>query len=278
MTKVGNTSSQKGALSKYQRFEIARWNRAQIKAAPYNPRVISLAAERKLKRNLKTLGLSCPIVVNQTTGNLVSGHQRLAALDALEGNSDYSLDVSVVKLTVKQEREQNLFMNNLAAQGDWDLAALASMLGDQDIKLDVEATGFSEVDLETILGEQGKGLFGEEEQPEEVNESVSDIEAALEAREEEAVAAKGRREKIRETTKAEREGLDTERIAYVFFPDRRAREDWVESLGLKRSERYVPLEAIKEFIVNVALHSHGRGQESARSSHEARSKRQQTYR
>ena len=70
--------------TKLQAFDVERWNRVDIENAPYNPRTIDEYAKRKLRDNLKRVGLLQPIVVNRTTGNIVSGHQRLAVMDAIE--------------------------------------------------------------------------------------------------------------------------------------------------------------------------------------------------
>src|ERR1035437_8706173 len=103
-------------------------HRADFKNAPYNPREISATAKKRLKDNIDRVGLLSPIVVNRRTNFIVSGHQRLAVLDALEGRKDYWLDVSLVDLDDKAEREQNVFFNNEFAHGTWDLALLRELL------------------------------------------------------------------------------------------------------------------------------------------------------
>lgn len=52
-------------VSKYQKFETATINRGQIKNAEYNPRRISDSAKKKLKDNIKRVGLLDTIVVNK---------------------------------------------------------------------------------------------------------------------------------------------------------------------------------------------------------------------
>lgn len=141
------------ALCPYQKFEVERWDRRKIKNAPYNPRTITKDAQKRLQAKIKKRGLLQAVTVNRVTNNLVGGHKRLAILDALMGTSAYLLDVCVVKLTPQQEREENIAFNNPALQGDWDLAALADVLPD----LDIEETGFDNVGLEALLGEQGEG-------------------------------------------------------------------------------------------------------------------------
>jgi ParB-like nuclease domain len=226
-------------LCTFQKFTPERWDRRKIKNAPYNPRTIAADAERRLKKKLQTRGLLQAVTVNRTTGNLVGGHKRLAILDVLSKGQAYSLDVCVVKLTPKQEREENIAFNNPAFGGDWQLEALAGMFKDEGVKLDMDETGFDQVNLECVLGEFGEGLFGEEDQPDEVKSTVDDLDEMQEAREEEAEAAKGRRQAMREKGKADREELDTARVAMVVFPSRKAKDAWLEAIGLDAGTRYV---------------------------------------
>ena len=135
--------------TKYEKFEMVTVNRNDIHGAPYNPRIISDKNKKKLKDNLKRVGLVEPIVVNRRTMNIVSGHQRIACLDSLEHKQDYSLDVAMVDLSEKEEMEQNLFMNNEKAMGEYDPFMLAEVFESNDIEVD--NTGFELPDL-GILG------------------------------------------------------------------------------------------------------------------------------
>ncbi len=222
-------------LTPYQKFTIERWDRSLIKNAPYNPRTISTDARKRLTKKLKTRGLLQALTVNRTTGNIVGGHQRLAILDVLMESSKYAIDVCVVKLTPKQEREENIAFNNPALQGDWDLPLLADALPG----LDLEEAGFSQVALEAMLGEQSAGLFSEEEQGKETKAATADLDEMNEAREQEAKEAKERRQKMREKGKEDRTDLDTARVAMVVFPSRKLKDAWLESIGLEAGTRYV---------------------------------------
>lgn len=142
-------------VSKYQKFETATINRGQIKNAEYNPRRISDSAKKKLKDNIKRVGLLDTIVVNKNTMNIVSGHQRISILDSLERKKDYNLTVAMVDLSEKEEKEQNIFFNNTKVQGEFDTDILASMLSDIDFEcagLDINDVGILgvEVDLPSI--------------------------------------------------------------------------------------------------------------------------------
>ena len=104
-----------------------RVHRSQLKNASYNPRSIDAYTRKKLEGVLRKKGLLSTIVWNRTTQNIVGGHQRIDAIDAIEGSADYLLDVSVVEMSPKEEREANLMLNNSGLTGDWDFAKLAEM-------------------------------------------------------------------------------------------------------------------------------------------------------
>jgi hypothetical protein len=137
--------------SQFEKYEIEEIHREALKNAPYNPRVISAKAKKALKMNLEKVGLLAPIIWNRRTGNIVSGHQRINALDALEKSYDYLVKVAVVDLDEKTEKEQNIFMNNPEVQGDFDLEGLESMI--KDANLNVEEMGFDQGDIMNFFGE-----------------------------------------------------------------------------------------------------------------------------
>lgn len=131
-------------------------NRALIANADYNPRLISKEAEKKLRGSLRESGLVSTLTWNQRTGNLVGGHQRLAILDALEKRGDYEIDVSVVDLDDKEERELNILLNNPNVQGDYDIDRLAAMIP----SIDVSNVGFELSDLQFMFdGTEHESLF-----------------------------------------------------------------------------------------------------------------------
>ena len=135
--------------SKYQKFEMDTVSRNQIHGADYNPRVISEDARKRLRKMLAKHGL----VQNRRTGNLVSGHQRLSALDSLERTQDYALQVAVVDLNEREEKILNVQLNNPSMQGDWDMDKLIEMTEESDIS-PVEF-GFSSGDMAILFGDDG---------------------------------------------------------------------------------------------------------------------------
>lgn len=133
-------------LAKHQAFTAETINRKQIKNAPYNPRRIDVSNRSLLKRNLKKIGLIETLVWNKTTGNIVSGHQRLSLMDELEGRGDYDLTVAMVEFDLTGEKEQNIFMNNPNAQGDWDRDLMMDVIPD----IDMRNAGFTASDMSAM--------------------------------------------------------------------------------------------------------------------------------
>ena len=127
--------------------------RSQISLADYNPRRITAEAKKLLRKNLETVGLMGGIIYNKTTGNLVSGHQRLSLLDKdnkyKPPQNDYDIEVTQVELSIEDEKKQNIFLNNPQAQGEVDKDKLKVVM--EDIKFD-EDTGFTKRQSMSIFG------------------------------------------------------------------------------------------------------------------------------
>lgn len=139
--------------SKFQKFEMEAVNRSQIKGADYNPRTISAEAKKRLKKMLEKHGLVQPLVWNKRTGNLVAGHQRLTALDTLEGVKSYDLLVAVIDVPLREEKILNVQLNNPSMQGEWDIDKLTELVGDD---INPEEMGFSESDSELLFGDDSQ--------------------------------------------------------------------------------------------------------------------------
>lgn len=134
-------------VTKFQKSEQITLKRSEIKNAPYNPRKISEDALTQIRKNFRRVGLLGGIVVNKRTMNIVSGHQRLKALDQLEKKADYLIRVEMIDVDEKTEIEQNIFMNSHSVQGEFDMDLLKVVLPD----IDYSNAGFTEVDM-TLIG------------------------------------------------------------------------------------------------------------------------------
>lgn len=162
-------------MSKFQNFEMDVVSREDIKGADYNPRTISEDAKKRLRKMLAKHGLVQPLVWNKRTGNLVSGHQRLSALDALEKSRDYELQVAVVDLNERDERILNVQLNNPSMQGDWDMNKLIEM--SEEANIDPTEFGFSDGDVAVMFGDDGSldELLGDCEGVTEAKNTLKEI-------------------------------------------------------------------------------------------------------
>jgi ParB-like chromosome segregation protein Spo0J len=132
----------------FQRIRIGK-----LKPAPYNPRISLKPGSpgyERLERSLREFDLVEPIVWNEQTGHVVSGHQRLEILKA-QGAED--VDVSVVSLNLEREKALNIALNNSQVGSDWDPDKLLNVVAELSELPDFDATltGFDENDLRDLL-------------------------------------------------------------------------------------------------------------------------------
>ena len=132
-----------------------------IKPAEYNPRVRLTEVDHEykaLKASIDEFGLVVPLIVNERTGTLVSGHQRLNVMLA-EGVEESE----VVIVDMEPEREKALCIALNKISGQWDYGALADILEElRDSPVDILATGFSDDEIADLLGELQEEIGGGE--------------------------------------------------------------------------------------------------------------------
>jgi hypothetical protein len=246
--------SQPPSVSKYQRSTGKTVPRSAIKNAEYNPRKISDKALTALKKNIKTVGLLGGIVWNERTGNIVSGHQRIKALDALEKTDDYLVWVEAVDLDEKTEREQNVFMNNPSVQGEWDDVLLKQLIGND---FDYAAAGLDMYDLNYL----GVNDLYEKQSPAQAKmaaelDVMKDLgnEGQREEQESDDDYEK-RKADTKELKKAigERIGADTnpDTYAIISFVDHDSKKAFMERFGYPADEKYIKGELFSGIIERV---------------------------
>ena len=122
----------------------------EIFPADYNPRKDLQPDDEEWKniaRSLATFGYVDPIIINQD-GTIIGGHQRAKVLQAM-GHKE--VDVVVVDMEKSDEMALNIALNKIG--GQWDLDKLKDTLQDIDTSsLDIKVTGFSEGELQLMLG------------------------------------------------------------------------------------------------------------------------------
>lgn len=213
-------------LAKSTAFEMQRLHRSQIRNAEYNPRQIDKHARKKLEENLRSRGLLQPLVWNSRTGNLVSGHQRLSVIDDLEKDADYALDIAVVDLDEKQEREQNIFFNNPSAQGSWDLNLLSDVLREG---VDLTKTGFDAMDVQLMFDDSDFApMFDLDKQPVEVRTEVEKLKEIDKMKD---IRKEYRKDQVEED--------DSEFYAVVVFPNRESQSAFMQRCGVDKNDRYL---------------------------------------
>ncbi len=111
--------------------------------ADYNPRKISPEALAGLKKSIEKFGCVQPVIVNERTGIVVGGHQRIKAMMDL-GYAE--TDVILVDLSPTEEKTLNVTLNNSAISGEWTVDVNALL---DEIKSDNESL-FAELQLNEI--------------------------------------------------------------------------------------------------------------------------------
>jgi hypothetical protein len=132
-----------------------------LKGDPHNPRKMKPKARAALAASINRFGLVQPIIVNEVTGNVVGGHQRITVLldqGAVEA------DVAFGSWTPDEERALNVALNNPKAQGEFT--------GDVGDYLASALSSFSADDFEAL---EFTGLM---KQPDEVSVIIEEIETS----------------------------------------------------------------------------------------------------
>lgn len=190
-----------------------RVHRSKINPAKYNPRVIDPSSRRLLKESLKADGLVETLVWNQRTSTLVSGHQRLALLDEMEGHQDYELDVAAVDLDPVRERQLNVRLNSTSITGSYDMESLQRLVEETD-GIDLGSLGFTQAELNLLSPKDSPGaeLYSVPDELGDEMEKLASVRPGKPELSEEDIA------EIKEAKKAGREqARKDDRTAYVTF-------------------------------------------------------------
>ena len=147
-------------------MRIERMRIGDLKPAPYNPRVElrpGMPGYERLARSVREFGLVQPIVWNERTGHVVSGHQRL---EVLRNDGVSEVEAVVVSLPLEREKALNVALNNSQVGGDWDAGKLVDLLEELcDLpEFDATLTGFDGEELRELLLEPEEKLAGDEEE------------------------------------------------------------------------------------------------------------------
>jgi len=129
-------------------------SRSSITFAPYNPRRMGDFARGLLGKSLDEFGLVDLPIMNETTGHLVSGHQRLSILDEKHGfpETDYSFKCIIISVDERTEQKLNIALNNENMHGEFVVDQLRDMLVELDDGADdIASTGYTTEEIKQII-------------------------------------------------------------------------------------------------------------------------------
>ena len=246
--------------------EVKKIPRNQIKKADYNPRIIDDESLKKLTKVIREHGLVTPLVWNKRTGVLVSGHQRLAAMDKIHRKKDYEVPVAVIDVDEKEEKQLNVQMNNPSLQGSWDLGALASLRDDgisfEDMgfdKGDIDFMYDGEVDFDDdVLGDANsdddddrndqQSSVSKRDTP--LNEEVEDEKDKL-ADMSQFTGEEGLKKFNEKKANFRHKDNDTTIINFytkVVFPSNEAKEEFYKKANIPANEEYITFDQLKRYF------------------------------
>lgn len=179
-----------------------------IRPAAYNPRVTLKPGDKDyeaLKNSLERFGVAEPLIVNETTGNLVAGHQRL---NVLKASGATEVEVVLVEMDEDKEKLLNIALNKI--DGEWDYKKLEAMFEEIEAD-DIKFTGFSQEELDNLFDE---GLPDWDDTGEDKEEQEKEADDEPEAETPEKPAA------LKEFN------------IFLSFPTKEAAEKWLKDRGI----------------------------------------------
>lgn len=108
-----------------KKFKTKRLALSDLKPDPGNPRSMPTDRANGLMASIERFGLVQPIIVNERTWQIVGGHQRVVALEALGQTDAWCI---ICDLSEDEQKALNLALNNTELQGIWDKEQLAKRM------------------------------------------------------------------------------------------------------------------------------------------------------
>lgn len=152
-----------------------------------NPKSHDLQA---ITRSIKTFGFVEPVVINDTTGHIVSGHGRIDALQRMKAsggalpkgveNRGGQWFIPAWHIEVKEENEYAvaIALNKTVELGGWDESVLVSILADLAARDETTllATGYDKDDVDALLAFSGNTDAGDLPEMDEMGEGADSAE------------------------------------------------------------------------------------------------------
>ncbi|MBD5237539.1 MAG: hypothetical protein HDS62_08445 [Bacteroidales bacterium] len=118
-----------------KRIEVVELTASELKDRLGNPRKCSRKKREELKHSLEMFG-DFGIIVVDHENNIISGHQRIAAMIASGNGDDKVLCKRLIGYTNAELKAINIKANTHA--GDWDLGKLAEWTADLNLNLGLD--------------------------------------------------------------------------------------------------------------------------------------------
>lgn len=135
-----------------------------IQEASYNPRKIDNYQFKGLVESIRNFGCTQPLIINKTTNNLISGHQRLKAMRELKYKD---VPVIYVELDELKEKALNITMNNKHITGDFT-EELNNIMAELESNLSLDF--LINLNLDTLIVEEPKQVIEDKESKEETKD------------------------------------------------------------------------------------------------------------
>lgn len=139
------------ALERGRHMETQRMDLRTLTPADYNPRVELKPGDPEweaLNSSIEEFDCVLPIIWNETTGNIVGGHQRRNVLLVRGVTED---TVVVVHLDLEEEKILNVLLNKV--KSIWEVGKLTDLIKEiREAGGNLLATGFTELEV-TLMGE-----------------------------------------------------------------------------------------------------------------------------
>lgn len=121
---------------------------------PKNPRIDlkpGMPLYDKLSKSINEFGYVDPIIWNERTGMIVSGHQRFQVMkDLAEQKGETLSDVPVCVVDMSEDKQNTFMIAVNKITGLWDQEKLASLFRELDSD-DYVFTGFEDFEIDTLL-------------------------------------------------------------------------------------------------------------------------------
>lgn len=235
-----------------QQFSFGTITRDKIILADYNPRVIDDRNLKKLTKAIRQNGLVTPLVWNERTGVLVSGHQRLAAADKIYRKKDYEVPVAIIDVDEKTEKKLNVQLNNPSMQGSWDLDALADLTEDG---ISFDDMGFDPADIDFMFDgsvpfdDNDKAKAPKRDTP--LDNEVEDEKDKLAELANEKESAEKLAEFNQKKAEFRHKDQDNTIINFytkVVFPDNDTKKEFYRVANIPANEEYITFDQVKRYF------------------------------